>query len=477
MARLVGNNRYQLIQHLGGGGFGETYLAKDLHLPGHTLCVVKQFKGQIHDPSIVKIFTKEAEVLNRLGQQHECIPRLLEWFSQGDWFYLVQEYVEGVNLGEFIPPKYIWDEKQVMMLLEQIINILVFVHQQKEIHCDIKPENLILRKRDKKYVLIDFGAVKRLNTSNNKSTICFTEGYVAPEHRQGNPQFRSDIYSLGIVGIQFLTGLNPSSIPINSKTGEFAWREQVKISSAFANILDSMVRQNYQERPDAQQVLALLKNLIKTPQTQKTELLSRSFSKKSSVKASSLMYIIPILTISIVSIIRYEDLPLNEPPQPPSNSATPSVPSTSPTIEPLPSDVKVDYSLLRDFLAAKDWKSAEQETTKVMLQAFGLSNGKLRAEQVDRFPCKDLQTINSLWTRYSDGYFGISTQKSIWQGLRGSRNVWKETASKIGWLTQSGSLIPGKDVTYDLTSPRGHLPFLEILSTEKLLLRAEKCGL
>jgi serine/threonine-protein kinase len=99
--------RYQIIKHLGGGGFGQTFLANDLYLPGHPLCVVKQLKPSVSDPAHLetaqRLFNQEAETLYRLGS-HNQIPRLLAHFEQNQEFYLAQEYIDGIPLNREIVP-------------------------------------------------------------------------------------------------------------------------------------------------------------------------------------------------------------------------------------------------------------------------------------------------------------------------------------------------------------------------------------
>jgi serine/threonine-protein kinase len=157
---------YQIVRHLGGGGFGQTFLAKDSHLPGEPLCVVKQLKPKAADNATLemakRLFNREAQTLYRLGD-HDQLPRLLAHFEQDDEFYLVQEYIEGQPLDRELAERTQLSEASVIPLLQDILEVLVFVHQQNVIHRDIKPANLIRRSKDGKIVLIDFGAVKEVS--------------------------------------------------------------------------------------------------------------------------------------------------------------------------------------------------------------------------------------------------------------------------------------------------------------------------
>ncbi|BAY22779.1 serine/threonine protein kinase [Calothrix sp. NIES-2100] len=160
-------NRYSIIDSLGNGAFGKTDLANDLDLPGQPACVVKHLKPI--DPKIVvatyakERFEKEAQTLYRLGNEHNQIPQLFAHFQEHQEFYLVQEFVEGHDLTKEISPSSSKPEKFVFKLLNDILTVLAFVHQQNVIHRDIKPQNLMRRKTDGKIVLIDFGAVKKIS--------------------------------------------------------------------------------------------------------------------------------------------------------------------------------------------------------------------------------------------------------------------------------------------------------------------------
>jgi WD40 repeat protein/tRNA A-37 threonylcarbamoyl transferase component Bud32 len=267
MLGITLSGRYKIAQHLGGGGFGQTYLAQDLQLPGNPVCVVKQLKPQSTDPLTLQIakrlFDREAQVLYKLGN-HDQIPRLLAHLEQDQEFYLVQEYIEGHDLKQELPRGKRFSETQVIALCQELLTILEFVHQQEVIHRDIKPANIIRRKLDGKLVLIDFGAVKEvaIQTVNSEGHSSLTvaigsPGYMPSEQLRGKPQFCSDIYAVGMLCIQALTGLPPNQLPEDPKTSEIIWRdqwqhntppEQIQASHQLADVLDRMVRYDYRQR-------------------------------------------------------------------------------------------------------------------------------------------------------------------------------------------------------------------------------------
>ncbi len=258
MLGKVLHGRYQVFQALGSGGFGQTYVARDLHRPGYPKCVVKHLKPNTDNPKFLstakRLFNSEAEILEQLGK-HDQIPQLLAYFEEEQDLFLVQELIEGYSLETELLASPQWNEAQVIQLLQEILPILDFIHQQNVIHRDINPSNLIRRQPDGKLVLIDFGAVKQIQTQLQtpqaqpaRTVIVGTMGYIPREQSLGQPNASSDIYALGMLAIQALSGLHPSQIESNPQTGDVLWRQHVRISPEFAEVLARMVPANYRHR-------------------------------------------------------------------------------------------------------------------------------------------------------------------------------------------------------------------------------------
>ncbi len=253
------DRRYQVTQVLGAGGFGRTYLAQDTRRPGNPICVVKQLKPVSSEPGFLetarRLFNSEAETLEQLGN-HDQIPRLLAYFEEDQEFYLVQEFIEGHTLTQELQPGQRWEESRVIEMLSEVLGILEFVHHHHVIHRDIKPDNIIRRKSDNKLVLVDFGAVKQIRTQlasvygqQLSNTIAVgTPGYMASEQALGQPRPSSDIYALGIIGIQALTGLMPISFQEDLSTGEILWQQLVPVSRGLETVLTKMVRYHFKDR-------------------------------------------------------------------------------------------------------------------------------------------------------------------------------------------------------------------------------------
>ncbi|HEY9643420.1 MAG TPA: serine/threonine-protein kinase [Coleofasciculaceae cyanobacterium] len=265
--------RYKITSQLGVGGFGRTFLAEDLHLPGHPQCVIKQLKPQIHSDDALQMarrcFNTEAQVLYQLGS-HDQIPRLLAHFEDNQEFYLAQEYVAGEPLTkEFVESKT-WSENQVIFWLKDILQVLSFVHQRQVIHRDLKPSNLIRRRSDRRIVLIDFGAVKQVSTQGvdpdqgltNITISIGTQGYMPNEQIAGKPRFSSDIYAVGILGIQALTGVHPRHLAEDLE-GEISWHHLVPdLHPELFKVMDQMVRYDFRERyPTAIETLEALEKV------------------------------------------------------------------------------------------------------------------------------------------------------------------------------------------------------------------------
>jgi serine/threonine protein kinase len=266
-------HHYRIVQKLGSGGFGDTYLAQDLDLPGQPDCVVKHLKPKSNDPAVLPIaktlFEREAQTLDRLGNQSSQIPRLFAHFEENSEFYLVQEFIEGHDLTKEIIPGQPKLEKVVVKLLQDILEVLAVVHQHHVIHRDIKPQNLMRRKADGKIVLIDFGAVKEIGTlllnpqgQTSVSVAIGSPGYMPSEQSNGRPRYASDVYAVGMIAIQALTGLMPNELKEDPDTGEIIWRNYAQVSDNLAEILDKMVRDHFSQRyPTASAALAALMSI------------------------------------------------------------------------------------------------------------------------------------------------------------------------------------------------------------------------
>jgi hypothetical protein len=128
----------------------------------------------------------------------------------------------------------------------------------------------------------------------------------------------------------------------------------------------------------------------------------------------------------------------------------------------LKSAVGMDYRTLRNCLKAGKWGEADRETRRLMLAvAKREKEDWLDVNSIDNFSCEDLRTIDQLWVKYSNGKFGFSVQKKIYQGFGGTREynsqIWQQFTMKVGWR-KGGSWLYYNDITFDIKAPEGHLP-------------------
>ncbi|MEK0188717.1 GUN4 domain-containing protein, partial [Microcoleus anatoxicus] len=126
------------------------------------------------------------------------------------------------------------------------------------------------------------------------------------------------------------------------------------------------------------------------------------------------------------------------------------------------SAVGMDYINLRNLLAAGKWKEADQETARVMLKVAGREKERwLDESSIDKFPCEDLRTIDQLWVKYSNGRFGFSVQKRIYESLDGTREydskIWEAFGDRVGWRV-NGNWLNYDEPKFNTKAPEGHLP-------------------
>ena len=266
-------HRYRVLRILGEGGFGITYLATDTQMPSQRQCVVKQLKPvQREDqsyPLIQDRFQREAATLERLGEDHDQIPRLYAYFVEDHQFYLVEEWVMGATLTQKMAtmPRGVFREDFVRQILLEVLPVLDYVHQHQIVHRDIKPDNILLRHGDQKPVLIDFGAVKETMSTVvtapgqvTSSIVVGTPGFMPSEQMAGHPVYASDLYSLGLTAVYLLTGKGPQALETDPKTGNYQWRSNAQtISTVLADVIDRAIEMSSHQRfQTAQEMLSAL---------------------------------------------------------------------------------------------------------------------------------------------------------------------------------------------------------------------------
>jgi serine/threonine protein kinase, bacterial len=272
-ARLLVRNRYRVTKSLGQGGFGATFVAIDVSLPGEPICVIKQLRPSNNHEKFLRmareLFEREARTLGKIGN-HPQIPRLLDFFEERRNFYLVQEYVSGHTIHQEVKQMGLFKEEKIRDFLIEILPVITYIHSQQVIHRDIKPANILRREQDGKLVLIDFGAVKNyvaqietqegVEQAHNTQFAVGTSGYAPPEQLAMRPIFASDLYALGVTCVYLMTGKSPKDIEYNPATGEMMWQKHVQLGKQMTQVLAKMlevsVRYRYQSVEEVQRALA-----------------------------------------------------------------------------------------------------------------------------------------------------------------------------------------------------------------------------
>jgi formylglycine-generating enzyme required for sulfatase activity len=255
--KVLLKDRYQVIQLIGQGGFGRTFLARDLDKPSQPFCVIKQFfptaQGTDNMEKASKLFAQEAVRLEHLGK-HPQIPELFAYFvTEDQQEYLVQEYIAGENLEDELKSQGVFDENKLKDFLIDVLKVLQFVHKNQVIHRDIKPENIIRRNSDQRLVLVDFGASKLVASPtalNVTGTVIGSAQYWAPEQSRGKPVFASDLYSLGVTCIHLLTNVDPFQL-FDIHENDWAWWDHLKdnpVSDQLAEVLDKLITVGLKKR-------------------------------------------------------------------------------------------------------------------------------------------------------------------------------------------------------------------------------------
>jgi len=258
--------RFRVMEPLGQGGFGRTYLAEDEDKLKER-CVVKQLAPNVSGTwalnKAVQLFGQEAQQLQALGG-HPQIPALYAYFEEGGFLYLVQQLIDGPNLLKLLQQNGVWRESEVRQFLLDILPVLQFIHSPPNIiiHRDIKPENIIRNRTNGLPVLIDFGVSKELSQTvmARTGTNIGSQGYAPIEQMQDGKAYpASDLFSLGATCFQLLTQVNPYRLWVkHGYSWTNNWRQHLKspISNELGRILDKLLQEDMQRRyQSAEEVL------------------------------------------------------------------------------------------------------------------------------------------------------------------------------------------------------------------------------
>ncbi|HEY9837575.1 MAG TPA: serine/threonine-protein kinase [Vampirovibrionales bacterium] len=407
------NGKYTIKSQLGQGGFGITYLARDDRDRPFAIKTLGRKARFIQELAKYKEeFLKEADCLSRCI--HPSIVRLEEVIDTESLCCIVLEYIDGTPLAQLVKQKGRLSEREALFYTYQIADALSLVHQQGFLHRDVKPMNIVLRKERSDAVLIDFGLAQE-----------FSQDGVEIHPKQGSRGFApleqydlralrgayTDVYGLAATLYALLT----AKVPASASSRDRSW---VKTQTD-PLIPPQTLNQTVSDRVNT----AILKGLALVPE-----------NRPQSIEA----------WLELLS-----DGPGDLSPE--SANLTLAIPEIASSL----SAVGMDYTTLETLLAAGQWQEADRETDALMLRVAGReAEGRLNIEDVKHFPCRDLRTLDRLWTEYSNGHFGWSIQRQIWSKIP---DDYEQLSDRVGWRRDNEWVSYG-DLTFDITAPVGHLP-------------------
>ena len=434
------NGQYIIEKVIGGGGFGETYRAEDTE--ENRLVVIKTLNREQQEKQDFikrqKKFRKEALDLAKCYHPH--IVQVYDTFLENGLQAIVMEHIDGDNLELYVDNYFnkngFLSEAEALRYIDQIGQALECVHERKLLHRDVKPSNIILRQKTKEAVLIDFGLAREFQIGKIKTmTASKTEGYAPIEQyeRRGDFGYYTDVYALAATLYTLLT----VRVPIPS---HYRAEDNVTLSPP------QRYNQNISNKTNA----AILKGMelepVNRPQTIREFREMLGLVVPGSVNAPSVKN---TQTTSIET----------------QNQVSPIRQLIQPEIQ-LKSSAKIDYKKLYNLLATQKWKEADEETARVMLAITKREKeGYLDTRSINKFPCEDLCTIDNLWVKYSNGQFGFSVQKKIYQSFGGTKKyndkIWQSFGDTVGWRRE-GKWLYYKNITFNKTATKeylkGHLP-------------------
>ncbi|PYS35896.1 MAG: serine/threonine protein kinase [Acidobacteria bacterium] len=250
-------SRYRVLRHLGNGGMGAVYQAVDLRL-GHTVALKQTLTA---DVELWKHFEQEARLLAQLN--HPVLPRVTDYFTEGNRAFFVMQFIDGLDLAEIIAQQPgPFPQKAVIAWADQLLDALIYLHSHARqiIHRDIKPHNLKVTPTGQ-IALLDFGLAKSggLNShlESSHSVFGYTPRYAPLEQIQDlGTSPRSDIYALGATLYHLLTGIKPpdaltrAAALISAKSNPLRPANEINsaVGPELAAILSKAMAQNPDER-------------------------------------------------------------------------------------------------------------------------------------------------------------------------------------------------------------------------------------
>ncbi|MGQ9871014.1 serine/threonine protein kinase [Leptodesmis sp.] len=256
------------------------YLAQDLHRPGQPECIVYHLQvlpnSSTFEEAVRVLLIREVDLLAELGN-HSQIPGILACFESDKGFFVVLESIPGITLGTDLQAKAGWSAEQVLQFLQEILELLSFVHAHGGVHGNITPNAIVRRADDGRLGLTDFGSILQIQESLIAASgqhVPYSEtaqqGYQPLEQLQGLPCPASDVYAIGIIAIQALTGVQPAQLKIDLEAKKVVWHKHYHPKSTverqLVKILDTMIEWDLSRRyRTAAEALTAIQEVASSP--------------------------------------------------------------------------------------------------------------------------------------------------------------------------------------------------------------------
>jgi serine/threonine-protein kinase len=245
--------RYQVIERIGGGGMALVYRAHDILLNRNV--AIKVLRNQfVHDEEFIRRFRREAQSAASLS--HPNVVSIYDVGQEEDIHYIVMEYIEGHNLNEIIKERAPLQVDEAVRIASQICDALDHAHQNQIIHRDIKPHNILIG-RNGRVKVTDFGIARAVTSTTITQTgsVVGSVHYFSPEHAKGvTTGEKSDLYSLGIVLYQMLTGVLPflgeSPISVALKHLQEEFEEPRLLNPLIPQSVENVILRSMRKNPD-----------------------------------------------------------------------------------------------------------------------------------------------------------------------------------------------------------------------------------
>ena len=394
----LNGDRYIIEGKLGQGGFGVTYLAQKAQ--NRQRVVIKTLKDELlSDPDFARYRERFRDEAVKLSVcKHPNIVQIDNCFDHDDFPCIAMEYVPGEDLCKLVERRGILSETEALNYIRQVGEAVIFVHEKGLLHRDIKPPNIMVR-NNQDAVLIDFGLARGfIPDRTQQMTFGLTHGFAPPEQYGESGRFAE------YTDVYALAATLYYLLTITPPT------------AAFMRALNHPLRPPFEINPNISD--AVHQAIMEGMEMDVT-------NRPHSVQQWLAMLPQPINLISAKG---------------------------------------VDYGKLDRLLASEKWKEAEEETKNKMLEAAGRTQEMwFRSEDIYRlFPCEDLRTIDQLWVKYSNGRFGFSVQKRIYESLGGSREyydqkIWEAFGDRVGWRVNNTWLYYNH-LKFPTLAPEGYLP-------------------